>query len=419
MDKVLRIDRWPAGTVDIPPSKSLSHRALLCAALAEGESVLHRIDLAGDDVAATAACLRALGAELDPRGATLRVTGGIAGTGRVVLDCGESGSTLRFLLPLVLLSGRPAVLTGRGRLLERPMEPYLEALRSNGAQVRAAGGPIETAGGLAAGIYELPGDVSSQYVTGLLLALPLTEGESRIRLTTPLESAAYVDLTIDVMRAFGVTVESLPDGYRVPGGQRYQSAEYTVEGDYSGAAFFLAAGALGRSVGCRGLSNPSRQGDRAILDILASAGAIVEEVPGLGLQARAERLRSVTVDVSGCPDLAPPVAALLCCAEGESRILGAARLRLKESDRLATLAGQLGNLGADIREDGDTLVIRGKPFLTGGTVDPHRDHRIAMAAAVASIRCLGPVEIRDPDCVRKSYPGFWDDFCRTAKEETK
>jgi 3-phosphoshikimate 1-carboxyvinyltransferase len=251
--------------------------------------------------------------------------------------------------------------------------------------------------------------VSSQFVSGLLLALPLLDGDSELRLTTPLESRRYVDMTIDVMRRFGVRVESGDSLYTISGGQRYRSTSYRVEADYSQAAFFLAASALGRDVEVSGLAPDSLQGDSAILRVLREMGAEILWRDGT-ISVRAGRLCAVTVDAREIPDLVPPIAALCCFCEGASRVVNAGRLRLKESDRLQALSTELRKLGADIEESEESLSIRGAERLRGGVVDAWGDHRIAMSMAVAAIRCDGPVSLSGWRSVNKSYPGFWLDF---------
>lgn len=427
MSSQLEIQRWPDGPVTPPPSKSISHRAMICAALSEGTSRISPIDLRGEDVAATASCLKTLGTALHITDDGLEIQGGasmlqsrLSNNEPIALDCGESGSTLRFMIPLLLLLDRPAVFVGHGKLMTRPMAPYLKALEEKGATVHAEGNTLSVQGRLMPGTYRLPGNISSQYLSGLLMTLPLLEGDSEIQLTTPLESGSYVEMTIAVMEEFGVFVETQKDGrYRITGNQVYQAMDYSIEADHSAAAFFLAAGALGCNTGCHGLRRDSLQGDRAMASIIEMCGGEIRWSDTLGLHAKADWLHPITVDIREFPDLAPPIAALLCFAEGESRITGAARLRMKESDRLNALATQLSAIGADIREEADQLVIRGVKELHGGSIDPQNDHRIAMAAAVASIRSKGAVTILNPDCVKKSYPDFWKDFCRQGREETR
>jgi 3-phosphoshikimate 1-carboxyvinyltransferase len=419
------IDRFPDGAVTPPPSKSVSHRALICAALSGASGAEKRIKNIGtsDDIEATRRGVRKLALSSDD--AAARVT-----------DCGESGSTLRFLIPWAGLDGREWVFRGKGRLMERPLGIYKEIFERCGGAFAQGADEVKMRGPLRAGVFEVPGDVSSQFISGLLFALPLLGDDSEIVLTSPLESADYVRLTIDVMSDFGVDVDEVGEGgdgianfdrvtgWRVPGGQRYRSVKYRVESDWSQAAFFLCAGALGRKVAVEGLSPGSLQGDMRILGILKDAGCDVDaemrNFPKRGactVRALAPRsgLRAVTVDARDIPDLVPPVAALACFLAGESRIENAGRLRLKESDRLAALAEGLSGIGADIRESGDALVIRGKDSLAGGRADARGDHRVAMALAVAAIGCDGPVELTGWESVGKSYPDFWRDFEKTVR----
>lgn len=412
MSDIKTIARFPSGVVELPSSKSISHRAIICAGLAPGDSIIRRLS-GSDDIAATIACMTALGARIEAKQDTLMISGALP-CPRGPLDCGESGTTLRLLIPLAALGTQEARFTGRGRLLSRPLDAYLQTLAAHGAACSLPdGGPLTIRDPLVFGVYSLPGDVSSQFVSGLLLALPLLPGDSEIHLTTPLQSAAYVGLTLDMMAQFGVRAEY--DGGRrfaVPGGQIYRPADLTLEADYSQAAFFLAAGALGRPCELRGLSAASRQGDRQIVDLIAQIGARPERTSG-GLIAYPGELHALTVDVSDIPDLVPPLAALLALADGTSRLTNAARLRHKESDRLAAISGALGALGASVAVEGDSLVITGKPQLRGGAMDSCGDHRIAMMGAVAAIRCDTPVTIAGSECVAKSYPDFWLDFEKT------
>lgn len=402
MEKARLINRFPAGLVTPPPSKSLSHRALICAALASdnGESILENLG-ASNDITATEKALSLLCAT-----AKARVSDE---SGVTLVDCGESGSTLRFLVPLAAIYEQEIAFTGQGLLMERPMAVYEAILRQAGAFYTHEGERIRVRGPMKAGDYKLPGNISSQFISGLLLALPLLDGDSGLHLTTSLESTAYVDMTIDVMARFGVTVAPTATGWRLPGNQRYKPTQYRVEADYSQAAFFLAAAALGRDVRCRGLSRSSVQGDMAIIRILEEMGAVLTWKNNI-VSVESERLKPVTVDAREIPDLIPPIAVLCCYCDGKSRIVNAGRLRFKESDRLHALALELGSLGADITEEEDSLTIHGKPSLPGGDVHAHNDHRIAMAMAVAAIRCDGPVRLTGWESVSKSYPAFWDDF---------
>ena len=394
------VARFPSGVVTAPPSKSLSHRAVICAALAGGRSVLENLGRS-QDIDATVRCMSALGASFSRDGDGVAVDGSDTPTSAsdgAVLDCGESGSTLRFLLPIAALSAGETRFTGQGRLMERPMEPYADAFAARGASLIREQGGLTVRGPLTAGSFALPGDVSSQFVSGLLFALPLLDGNSEIVVRSPLESASYVDLTLSCLKDFGVSVTNEQyQRFTIQGGQPYRPRRHRIEGDYSQAAFFLVAAALGADVEVRGLRQDSLQGDRKILDLIQ-------------LSALHSPLSTLTIDVRDVPDLVPPLAVLLALREGVSELTNAARLRLKECDRLTAVTRELNALGARIEEREDALIITGVPELTGGHVHAWGDHRIAMMAAVAAIRAKGPVTVDDPDCVAKSYPNFWTDF---------
>ena len=387
-----------AGTVTPPASKSQTHRALIAAALGEGDSELHNFCWSRD-IRATADCLSALGAsweETEP--GTIRVRG-LSERGRQdlpLLDCGESGSTLRFLIPVALAAAGGGLFRGQGRLMERPLTPYFDIFREKGVMYALEKGALEVRGALRPGDYRLPGNVSSQFITGLLLALPLLPGDSRILLTAPLESAGYIHMTLETLADFGISVETVPEGWRIPGNQTYRPRELTLEGDWSQAAFFLTAAFLGHDVKATGLRDDSSQGDRVMGEFCRRLGQ-----PG-----------ETALDLSDCPDLAPALAAAAAFRTGEiTHLTGAARLRLKESDRLSSVTAVLWALGAEITEHPDGLTLVGKDILSGGvTVGSWNDHRIAMMAAIAATRCENPVTILGGECVEKSYPGFWRDF---------
>ncbi|MDR1028640.1 MAG: 3-phosphoshikimate 1-carboxyvinyltransferase, partial [Clostridiales Family XIII bacterium] len=399
------IDRFPQGIVTPPPSKSLSHRALICAALAslsEGGSA---------QSGGTGAGIKNLGVSEDIRATeqgiarVVAVLLGLSDDRRI--DCGESGSTLRFLIPLAGLAGGEWAFTGRGKLPERPIDVYRAIFAARGGLCERRGAEIYVRGRLTPGRYVLRGDVSSQFLSGLLFALPLMDGDSEIALTSSLESSDYVRMTAGTMRRYGVETESSGGaGYRVRGRQVYRRAPYTVEADYSQAAFFLAAAALGRDVRVAGLRRDSVQGDRRILEILDRMGTAVSCDPDGAIRVRPpeDGLRALTLDMSETPDLVPPVAALACYCKGRTRIVNAGRLRLKESDRLRALGTELRKLGAAVRETDDGLLFDGAESLRGGTADAWGDHRVAMAAAVAAIGCREPVELSGWAHVRKSYP---------------
>lgn len=399
------------GEVHIPASKSQAHRMLLCAAMGENEVTLRCRGLS-KDILATVACLKALGTSVDAEGEVLHLRPVSAPPpGLCLLPCGESGSTLRFLLPLVGALGASAVFEREGRLPERPIEPLGRELCRNGMDIRSDGARLSCSGQLRPGAFSLPGNISSQYISALLMTLPLLEGESTLHMEGALESAAYVAMTEEVLRLGGVRTEKTGYGYRIPGGQRCRFApELSVEGDYSNAAFFLCAGALSeRGIRVTGLDPQSRQGDRAIVPLLEEMGAQVAS-DGSSVTVKRDALHGITIDASPIPDLIPVLSVVAAAASGETRVIHAQRLRLKESDRLHSTTQMLRALGAEAEELPDGLVIRGGRTLAGGTVDACGDHRIAMSAAVAGGICRGAVTICGSECVQKSYPDFWTDF---------
>ncbi len=397
------------GTLEAPPSKSAAHRALICAALCrEGESVLHGLS-PSQDILATLGVLRALGAKIDLCGGTARVTGIISPPQGAACDCRESGSTLRFLLPVAGALGVNATFLGAGNLPQRPYSLLAGQMERHGAAFsRSSGMPFSVIGRLRPGWYELAGDVSSQYVSGLLFALPLLERGSDIALSTPLQSAGYVEMTVAALRRFGVDIEARPYGWHIPGRQRYHKREETIEADYSNAAFWLSAGALGSPVACAGLDPDSPQGDRAIVRLLQDFGATAGGDDPLSVQGG--RLHACRIDASQVPDLVPILAVVAALSEGETLIENAGRLRIKECDRLAAMADCLTRLGAKVCEGPDYLRISGAPALRGGEVSGWGDHRIVMACAIAATRCEGPVTIRGAQAVEKSYPDFFTHY---------
>lgn len=430
MDKLLQMPRL-AGEVRAPSSKSEAHRMLIAAALSAlygGLAVPRRVvctDL-NEDIEATARCLAALGAGVAREGDAFLVSPIQALPRRAVLDCGESGSTLRFLLPVVCalgsVDGTPEGFTvsmvGRGRLPERPLSPLYEELVAHGAVMTPMGSnPLVVGGALRGGNFTLSGGVSSQFISGLLFALPLLREDSRIHVTGKIESTPYIGMTVDALASVTGAVQGALPCFEIAGNtpghpNAIGQSALSVGGDWSGAAFFLAAGALataGRSVTVTGLDMQSRQGDRAIVEVLSRMGAAME-ADADRVTAFGSALRGCVIDASQIPDLVPILAVAAAVAEGETRIVGASRLRIKESDRLATVTALLCALGGDVRETEDGLIIRGVPMLHGGVVDAAGDHRIAMSAAVAATRCSGAVTIRGAEAVAKSYPAFWDVF---------
>ncbi len=392
-------------------SKSDAHRALICAALSQltsGRTCQISCENVSKDIEATRSCLTALLA------------------GEETMQCGESGSTLRFLLPIMGALGHTAAFYTEGRLPLRPLSPLYEELEAHGCILSAQGSsPLVIRGKLTAGRYVLPGNVSSQYVSGLLFALPLLTGDSRIVIGGTLESRGYVDMSLQVIRDFGVEIIETQDGFAIPGRQQYVAPDtYQVEGDWSNSCFWLAAGALLEDGICvKGLRQDSLQGDRKILELLKAFGAAVQ-VSEEGVCVYPEKLRGMTIDASQIPDMVPVLAVLACAADGETVIANAGRLRIKESDRLATVTQALRSLGAGVQELPDGLVLEGtgrcngsRP-LRGGAVDGAGDHRIVMMAAIASLLCSEPVAITGAEAVEKSYPDFFRDLKRLNLDGT-
>ena len=399
------------GTITPPPSKSQAHRLLIAAALAEGKSVIQNISRS-QDMEATLRCLTELGAEYERAGEklTLRGLGGnpMSPMGRMALprlDCGESGSTLRFLIPVALAVRGGGIFTGQGRLMERPQGPYFDLFEEKGISYEQKGGTLTVQGRLEAGVYRLPGNVSSQFVTGLLYALPLLDGDSKIMLTTDLESRDYVEMTLRALEAYGVKGHWMDERtLAVPGWQTYKARDLAVEADWSQAGFWYAAKALGNAVEVTGMDPHSSQGDKAIEKYYVNLSE-----PG-----------DMTIDVSGCPDLVPPLAAMAALREGTTHLMNAARLRMKESDRLAAVSDVLCKLDATVEEGPDFLAIRGLLTLPGGAeVDAYNDHRIAMMAAIAATRCERPVTLTGAESVNKSYPNFWEDYVNLGGKITE
>ena len=387
-----------SGVVTPPPSKSLAHRWILAASLAAGVSTIHRAEFS-QDIEATLRCMRVLGASWEAAEDSLRITG-IGGDRRpfgepLSFDCGESGSTLRFLIPISLTVDRGGVFTGRGRLMERPQQPYFDLFDQRGIAWSQEDGALTVRGSLTPGEYRLRGDVSSQFFTGLLMALPLLEGPSVVISTTRLESASYVAMTMGVLERAGIRVRWSPalNGFGVEPGI-YSPFEETVEADWSQAAFWYAAIALGSNLRLRGLNGHSAQGDAAVV-------SHYRKLAGAG---------EVSISLSDCPDLLPPLAVMAAVRRGTTHFTHAARLRLKESDRLTTVSKMLKALGGAVTEEEDGLTVYGVSTLPGGVVDGANDHRVVMAAAVAATRCQGSVTIRGAEAVRKSYPNFWRDY---------
>ncbi len=400
------------GTVKAPPSKSMMGRALAASLLAAGTTTIENASWC-DDASAAVDAIETLGATVSKDGDCVSITG----TGkplaplRGVIDCRESGLTMRMLAPIAALAARDLTLVASGSLRARPMG-MVEALRSLGVACTTASGlpPVTVKGPLRGGTTVIDGSMTSQFLTGLLMALPLCEEDSHITVSR-LKSGPYVVMTLRLLGLFGIRIENDEglDEFRIEGGQTYRPlSRIVIEGDWSGASFLLVAGATAGQVTVHGLDPRSAQADRAVLEALSVAGATVE-VGADAVRVQAGHLRAFCFDASDCPDLFPPLAALASACHGRSVISGLGRLAHKESDRAAALRSEFQKLGISIEARGDTMEIEGGP-IRGASVDSHKDHRIAMACAVAALRADGPVKIGDSLCVAKSYPGFFSDL---------
>ena len=401
-----------SGTLDIISSKSDIHRCIICAALSDKPTKIKFTGLS-KDIITTVECVKMFGARAEFLDGSItvipcdreRIMQGLT------LDCSESGSTARFLLPIATAICKNVTLTGSGRLPERPFSPLCESLEKHGAVFSSDKLPITVSANVKrGGIFEIPGNVSSQYISGLLLMLPLFREGGEVRITTPLESAGYVDMTVDTMTKFGIKIEKGDNCYKVLPDQSYKSPDFIrAQGDWSSAAFWLCADALGANVVLAGLDEGCSQGDRKVIEILERFGA-KKIVSKEGIILEAGRLHGIEIDASNIPDLVPVLAVVACAARGRTKIYGAKRLRLKESDRLETTKDFLTRLGADVVITEDGLEIEGKGKLCGGTVFGHNDHRIVMSSAVCSLICKEQVIIEGAQAVEKSYTTFFSDF---------
>lgn len=381
-----------SGEVTAPPSKSAAHRALICSFLA-GEGTVSPI-ISSKDMQATTGVINSLK------------------NGEKVLNCIESGSTLRFMIPVAASMGKEVTFVGEGRLPERPIGEYLEILPKHGVKVESNGFlPMTVSGKLTNGTYEVAGDVSSQYITGLLLALANVQGDSALILTTPLQSKPYVDMTIKVMADYGVDIKETDFGYLVHGNQKFKKIDYTVEGDWSQGAFFLVAGAIGGNVSVKGLDLNSTQGDKEIAEIIRKFGGNISFKDGV-INCCSNDIEGIEIDAENIPDLVPIIAVLGAFAKGKTVIKGAERLRYKESDRIESVVSNLKLIGADVEETRDGMIINGGKELHSAKLKGFNDHRIVMAFSVAGLYIDGGVEIDDAESINKSYPSFFEDYNR-------
>ena len=399
------------GTVSAPPSKSMAHRAVLCSALAKGTSHIENLEFS-KDISATLAAAGQLCARVESGPADVLVEG--LGHFRPVfgpVDCCESGSTLRFLIPLASLTGQSITFVGRGRLMERPQSVYETLYREQNLHFEQANGQLTVAGSLRSGEYTLAGNVSSQFISGLLFALPLLAGDSTLHLIPPVESCSYIEMTRAAQAAFGVTSHWLDDTTLcIPGGQQYHPRDYIVEGDYSQAAFLAVLGAVKGGITLTGLAAETLQGDAAILDILRRCGAKFTRTEA-GLVFEQAPLHGVDIDLADCPDLGPVLMVLGLLCEGTTVIRNAERLRIKESDRIAAMEAELRACGGVLSSEGGTITVQGcKPRLHApeAPLSGHNDHRVVMSLTVLALAADIPLAINEAEAVQKSWPHFFD-----------
>ena len=411
-EKVAINPRKISGEVIIPPSKSMAHRAVIAAALSKGVSTIENIDFS-DDIIATIEAMRTLGAKIEVREKSLIIDGNSTFTKKGgVIDCNESGSTLRFLVPISIAKGNEITFVGRGNLGKRPLDIYYSIFNKQNIEYTYEENilNLKINGELVGDDFEVAGNISSQFITGLLFALPLLKDDSRIIITTELQSKGYLDLTLEMLNKFGI--EIINKDYKefiIKGNQSYKAFDYTVEGDYSQGAFFLCANALGNKVISKGLDLNSLQGDKEVIEILERMGGSLK-VEDNNINMMFNELKATIIDASQCPDVIPVLTVVAALCEGETKVINGERLRIKECDRLNAIATELNKIGANIIELENGLIINGVKEFTGGEVSSHNDHRIAMSMAIASTFCKEELIITNPKCVSKSYPDFWNDF---------
>lgn len=399
------------GEVLVPPSKSLSHRAIIAASLANGRSIIDNVILS-EDIIATIDAMKGLGAQILVSGNRLIINGKKPERIRKVIDCHESGSTLRFMIPIALTVDSPIEFIGKNKLVKRPLDIYFDLFDSfNISYSHGADSlPLKVKNGLKSGVYKLRGDVSSQFITGLLFALPLLNGDSKIVITSALESIGYIDLTLDILKEFGIEIENHNYlEYIIKGNQEYKPHDYKVEGDFSQSAFFLLADMLGSDISLLNMNLNSSQGDKKILkDIESFGGKII--VNDNKIKATTDKIMGAHISFSQSPDLGPALSALASVAVTPSYFTECERLRIKECDRITDMITELKKLGVSASETASTMSFEGNSEIKGAILDSHNDHRVCMALAMLATIAKEPVTILNASCVKKSYPHFFEDF---------
>ena len=405
------------GSIEVVPSKSITHRALIAAALAEGQSLIKR-PLESEDTEATIQMLRTLGVKITKTQDGIIVDSKGIQKPTDILFANESGSSLRFLVPVALLSGEEVTFDGKPGLRKRPISEYLKVFDQMGITYSQFGEnlPLKIKGNLVPGEYRILGNISSQFVTGLLYALPLLKSDSKLMLETKLESKDYVDMTISIQRQFGVEIQEIENGYFIRGNQKYHKKTFEVSGDFSQAAFHIIAGILGANITLSKIEQNTHQADEKILEIVKMMGAEVKYDNGI-IKPKTGKTYGRVIDLSQCPDIGPIMAVLCALSDGTSYIINASRLRIKESDRILAITTELNKMGAKISETKDGMVIEGVEKLKSNmNLYSWNDHRIVMALSIAAIKTDGPIRIVGAEAIRKSYPTFFEDYVKLKGE---
>ena len=400
------------GKVKVPPSKSMAHRAIICASLANGKSRIDNIEYS-KDIEATIKAMQSLGTSIEKYDDYVLVDGSTTYSSQdSFIDCEESGSTLRFMVPISIVKENRVHFVGTGNLGKRPLTTFYEIFEKQniGYMYKDDVLDLSIGGVLKSGDFSIPGNISSQFITGLLFALPLLDGGSTITVTSPLESKGYIDLTLQMLESYGIHIyHQNYQIFEISGNQQYQPNNYRVEADFSQAAFYLVAGAIGNDVTLLDLNLESMQGDKETLSILERMGATIHKTND-GIKVISNGLYGTTIDASQCPDVIPVLSVACSLANGKSEIINASRLRIKECDRIEATTSQLQVLGAHITELKEGMKIEGVEILHGGNCKSYDDHRIAMMLAIAATICQEEVIIDNKECVQKSYPSFWEDY---------
>lgn len=401
-----------AGEVVIPPSKSMSHRAIICASLANGTSTISNVAYS-DDIKITIEGMKQLGAKITCLKDSVIVKG-IKTFNSMKNDtvfCNESGSTLRFFIPIFSLCDKQISFTGRNRLLKRPQTIYEDIFKAQSIDYLQDDEKIQIGGKLHPAHYELKGDVSSQFISGLLFTLPLLEADSTIHIKEPYESRSYVDLTLQMLHLFGIKADySDANTLVIPGNQHYVAHDYTIEGDYSQLAFFAVLATINNDLKCLGITHNSLQGDKQIISILKNAGANISEIEN-GYLIKKASLQGSEIDLKDCPDLGPILTIMAMYTNGKTRIYNAQRLRYKESDRIAAMEEELNKCGVSITTSEGEIIIHGaNHYRCNESLSGHKDHRIVMSLSVAATLFNQPIIIEEAQAINKSYPTFFDDL---------